>query len=109
MISRIWKHLSSWAEGYFWVPVMGLSIWLSGVVVRALNGGHALKENIDWLVDYQATSYKCILIVLFTSIFKQATGTWLTKEEKLEHPYLATVGAVTVLLSFFAFIYLFMH
>lgn len=102
------KHVQNWTEGYLWVPMAVLAIWLSGHLVEAMTGNPA-KENIDWLIDYQAVAYKCVYIILFTSIMKQATGSWLTLEQKFEHPYLATLGDLKILATFFAFVWLFSH
>lgn len=105
---RSWKHLTDWSEAYLWVPLVLCSIWLSGKLVE-LWTHHPAKENIDWLVDYQAVAYKCVWIIVFTSIFKQATGTWLSKQEKFDHPVAAFIGDVKILLSFLAFVWLFTH
>jgi hypothetical protein len=105
-MSRIWKHLSNWTEGYLWVPLVVIAIWGSGKMVEGLTG-NPVKENIDWLIDYQAVAYKCVYIIVLTSIMKQATGSWMTKEEKFTHPYMATVGDIKTTITFLAFVWLF--
>jgi hypothetical protein len=106
MLARIWEHLQNWTEGYLWVPSSILAIWLSGQLVYFMTGNPP-KENIDWLIDYQAVAYKCVYIILFTSIMKQATGSWMTLEQKMTHPYLATISDLKILATFFAFVWLF--
>jgi hypothetical protein len=106
MIEQIWRHLKNWAEGYLWVPLAVFAIWASGQFVY-LATGNPPHENIDWLIDYQAVAYKCVYIILFTSIMKQATGSWMTLDQKITHPYLATLSDVKILATFFAFVWLF--
>jgi hypothetical protein len=107
-LKEIAHHLFSWAEGYLWLPlfIFGLiaSKWL--IVYET---GRPLQYNIDWLMDLDQISIKCALIILFTSFFKQATGTgtWATREERAAHPGLALWSDVKVLLSFAGFLYVF--
>jgi hypothetical protein len=46
---------------------------------------------------------------VFTSAFKQATGSWMTLEQKIENPYLATIGDIKLMTSLLVFAYLFSH
>lgn len=106
MITRIFKHIENWVEAYVWVPLSVMAIWASGKLVEGLTQ-QPIKENIDWIVDYQGVAYKCIYIIVITSIMKQATGSWMTKEEKFAHPYLATIGDIKTLITFGVFAWLF--
>jgi hypothetical protein len=108
MLKRIRHHLFNWAEGYLWIPLALASIIGASMLVQALTG-HSPKENIDWLLDYASVSVKAVLIIVFTSVFKQATGSWMTKEEKFAHPGLTLLSDVKILVTFLAFVYLFSH
>jgi hypothetical protein len=108
ILRLIGKHIFDWTEGYLWVPMAVTAIWASGHLVQLMTG-HDPKMNIDWLVDYQAVAYKCVYIILFTSIMKQSTGSWMTLEQKMANLYLATLADLKILATFFAFVYVFMH
>ncbi len=73
--------------------------------------GRPVKENVDWLTDYSSVAVKCSLLILFTSFFKQATGTgsWMTKQERFANQGLAVWDDIKVLVSFLAFVYVFAH
>lgn len=104
----IGNHLANWMEGYFWVPMALGAIYASGLIVEWMTG-YPMKENVDWIVEYQRMAYKCVLLILFTSIGKQSFGTWLTKEEKLAHPInhaIVTVGSIAI---FYGLLYAFTH
>jgi hypothetical protein len=107
-VKRIWKHIENWVELYGFFPLGVLAIIGAPHLVHFMTDRKP-AESVDWVVDYSAVSMKALLIVLFVSIMKQATGTWLTKEEKLAHPYISTLGAVTTLATFYGFLWLFSH
>ena len=108
MIQKLWRHLANWPEGYLWVPIPLLATSGSGLLIYAITG-HDANENVDGLADYASLSVKSTLIILFTSIAKQALGSWLTKEEKLAHPVYAFASGVLTLVMFLSFVYVFTH
>lgn len=105
---KLWHHLSSWSEAYLVLPLTVASVTGAGLLQYFLTGRNP-KENLSWLTDYSAVSIKCALIIVFTSAFKEATGSWMTLQQKCAHPYLATIGDLKILATFFAFVYVFMH
>lgn len=108
ILSRIWRHLRNWSEAYLILPLTVLSIIGASLFVQFLTG-HAPKENVDWLTDYASVSMKAAIIICFTSAFKQATGSWMTLEDKKSNLYLTTIGDVKTIIAFLAFVYLFTH
>ncbi len=107
-IRKILKHFESWSEAYLILPLTIASIIGASLLTQFLTG-RPPKENVDWLTDYSSVAMKCALIIVFTSAMKQATGAWMTKEEKFAHPYLATISDAKIILTFLAFVWLFTH
>ncbi len=107
-MSRLWKHFQNWSEAYLILPLTVASIIGASLFVQFLTG-RPPAENVDWLADYSSVSMKCALVIVFTSAMKQATGSWMTKDEKLAHPYLATISDAKIIITFLAFVYMFSH
>jgi hypothetical protein len=101
-------HLSEWSEAYLILPLTVASVAGAGLFEYFLTHRDP-KENLSWLTDYGSVSIKCALIIVFTSAFKQATGSWLTLEQKIANPYLSTIGDLKTMAAFFGFMYVFLH
>jgi hypothetical protein len=105
---RVAKHFASWPELYVALPLGILSVPLAALFVYALTG-HVPKENMDWVLDFAGRVKIGAFVILFASIARQATGTWLTKEDQFAHPYLATIATLTKMFYFVFFAWLFTH
>ncbi len=102
----IWNNLKSWATEYTILPLTILSIIGASYLTQFLTK-RPPAENLDWLTDYSSLSMKCALIIVFTSAMKQCTGSWMTTEQKIAHPYLATIGDIKTIITFCVFAWLF--
>lgn len=71
--------------------------------------GRDPKENLSWLTDFSSVSMKCALIIVFTSAYKQASGVWLTKQDKLENPGRALIDDMKAIIALLVFTYVFLH
>jgi hypothetical protein len=104
----VWKNLKSWAVEYSILPLTIASIAGAGLFQYFLTGRDP-KENLSWMTEYSAVSIKCALIIVFTSAFKEATGSWMNLQQKIANPYLSTIGDLKTLATFFGFMYVFLH
>lgn len=105
---RLAKHFTSWPELYLALPLGILAVPLAALFVYGLTG-HPPQENMDWVLDFAGRVKIAAFVILFASIARQATGTWLTKEEQLDYPYQATLATVTKMFYFVFFGWLFTH
>lgn len=73
--------------------------------------GRRPQDNGQWILDYASKFALCAIVIFLVSQFKQASGTgsWMTKEERFEHPYLATVSDIKVCFSLAVFAYIWLH
>jgi hypothetical protein len=106
MIRAVLKHLQNWTEGYLWVPGAFVLIIFNALVLRLITG-RAPQENMSWLVDASGKFVVCIYIILLASIMREATGVWLTKDERMTHPWLAIAQGVFTcfFVAVFAFVF----
>ena len=108
MIRETIKHFRQWAEGYLWVPLSLLSIWLFSLVAYWLTG-HQPTENVDWIVGLAANFVKGVFAILLCSILRQSTGVWLTKEERLNNPRISIAQMAEMVLALWIFVYSLSH
>ncbi len=101
-------HLFDWAEFYIWVPIALLSIIGAAEFEYFLNG-HRPEEGVGWIGDYASRATAIVLVIVACSVYKQATGTWMTKDDKMAHPFLAMVGSALTLGSAILFAYILLH
>ena len=106
--AAIWNHVSQWLEVYWWTPLALLSIIGAAAYARLLTG-RPPQANADFLVDYASRVVLCILVIVFTSVTRQATGVWLTKAEALSNWQLAAVQAAKACFFAALFTYLLSH
>jgi hypothetical protein len=102
------KHFRDWLEAYFMLPVALLLIPGSALLIYALTG-RAPQESMDWLLELAGRVLVVILSLVLVSISTEATGTWLTKAEKLANPYVYTVSTAGKLVLFAMFLYALTH
>lgn len=108
MFKTIWRHLKSWPELYVCLPLVLLTLPGSSLFIYALTG-RAPQESMQWILDLSGRVNVAALIILFASFSRQATGVWLTKEEMLANPYMATCSLLTKIFYFVFFGWLFTH
>jgi hypothetical protein len=106
VFGSICKHVKSWPEIWVALPIALLLIPGAALLAYFLTG-HAPQESMTWLVDFAGQIVKAVFVVIFVSVMKQATSVWLTKDEQIANPYLATVQAVVKMFCIAAAIYLF--
>lgn len=99
------KHLRDWAEGYLFLPLALLLIPGAALLIYWLTG-RAPSESLDWLLDLAGRVFVVVIALVLTSISIEATGTWLTKSEKLANPvvYIASTVSKLILLALFLFV-----
>jgi hypothetical protein len=102
------KHFRDWLEAYFMLPVALLLIPGSALLIYALTG-RAPQESMDWLLELAGRVLVVILSLVLVSVSTEATGTWLTKAEKLTNPYVYTVSTAGKLVLFAMFLYALTH
>jgi hypothetical protein len=102
------NHITSWAEGYLWVPLSLGLIWLFAYVAYWLTGRHP-TENVDWIVGLAGNFVKCVLAILLCSIYREATGVWLTKTERLGYPRVSIAQMAHSAVALCVFAYLLSH
>lgn len=107
-LAAVWKHLRNWAEGYLWVPLALLSIWVFAQFAYFLTGRRP-QENADWIVGLGANLVKCVFLILLLSIMRQQTGVWYTKQEQIDNPNLARTQLIGTCVTLIVFAYLLSH
>lgn len=107
-LGAVYAHLHNWAEGYLWVPLSLLSIWLFAQFAYFLTGRRP-QENADWIVGLGANLVKCVFLILLISITRQQTGIWLTKAELIANPRLALTQTLGKCVALIVFAYLLSH
>jgi hypothetical protein len=100
------QHIMNWLEVYLWVPVSLIGIFGAAQLAYFLTGRRP-TENADWLVDYSSKAVQCVAVIALTSIAKQALGSWLTRDQKIENPYVYTINTISTLIIFGIITYLF--
>ncbi len=101
------QHVRNWLEGYLFFPLALLSIFGAAKLAYVLTGRQP-TENADFVVGAAFRLVTAILVVLMVSITQEQTSSWLSKEEKLEHPINHAIQAATkcFMAGLFAFILL---
>lgn len=102
------KHFRDWMEGYLMLPLALLLIPGSALMIYALTG-RAPQESMDFLLDLAGRVLVVILSLVLVSISTEATGTWLTKAEKLANPFVYTISTAGKLVLFALFLYFLSH
>ena len=108
VFGSICKHVKSWPEIYVALPLALLLLPGAALLAYFLTG-HAPQESMTWLVDFAGQVIKALFVVIFVSFMRQASGIWLTLQQQIDNPYLATVQAVVKMFCIAAAIYLFTH
>lgn len=109
LLGSVRKGIRNWVEVWFWVPVAFLSIFFTSRFCYFVTGREPSDESADYIMAYSQRLVLCVLVVVMTSMFKEATGVWLTKEERIDNPKVAISGDVKILISALMFTYIFMH
>lgn len=104
----IGQHLKNWASEYTILPLTILSVVGAAYFAYFLTG-RAPQDSASWLVDYSARCIVIALAITFTSAARQAYGTWLNTQQKLEHPGYATLQSIFSLITLLAFLYVLSH
>lgn len=80
-----WQHLKDWNELYLVLPLSILGITLANYYYFAQTGRSPTiaEGGIDWLLGMVPRLVAIVLSIIMVSVFKQATGVWLSKEESL--------------------------
>jgi hypothetical protein len=107
-IAALWKHITNWAEVYFWVPLALLSIWLFAQGAYFLTGRRP-QENADWIVGLGGNLVKCVFLIVILSIVRQQTGVWWRREELMANKHLAYTQAFSSCVALIVFAYLLSH
>ena len=87
---------------------MLLSIFGAAELTFLLTGRRP-EMNMDWVLDYASAAVRCVLVILLTSVAKQALGSWLTVEDKEKYPVAHAINTATTLVLFLTIAYLFLH
>lgn len=90
------------------LPLVVLTLPGSSLFIYFLTG-RAPQESMDWILDLAGRVNVAALIILTASFARQCTGVWMTKQEMFEHPYIATLQAITKLFYFVGAAWLFSH
>jgi hypothetical protein len=104
----MFKHLRQWAEAYIWLPASLLSIWLAAKLAYFLTGRQP-EENADFIIGYAQRTVVVVLVIFLFSVSREQTGFWMTKEECIAHPYLATLQALMKMYAMGLFAYIYLH
>lgn len=102
------RHVINWLEIYFWVPLVLLAIIGAIKYVIFLTGRHP-TEDPNWIVGFAFRLVVIVLAIVFTSVYKQQIGVWLSKEETKLHIPLAIANKVETCIVLLAFIYVLLH
>lgn len=102
------KNLRNWLEGYFWMPVALILVYLATKYVYFLTGRPSI-ESPEWITGFAYRFVACIAVVLLCSITREATGVWLNKEEQKENVALAIAQKATTCFFGALFVYLLLH
>lgn len=105
----IWGGVKNWMEVWFWVPLALCSIIFTAQFCYMLTGRSPSDESADYIMGYAQRLVVCVLVIVMTSVFKEATGVWLTKKEKIDNPMTSLIGDVKIMLSAVIFTYIFLH
>lgn len=106
--SGMFKHIHNWLEGYVWLPVSLLAIYLSAKFAYFLTGRQP-EENADFIIGYAQRAVVVALVIFCFSVSREQTGYWLTKQEALAHPFHAALQAVIKMYTMGLFAYIFLH
>jgi hypothetical protein len=109
ILRAIGAHILAWLEVYFWIPASIGAVLLALYFAKYLQHGHPVEESASWIYDLATRLVPCIVLVVLLSITRQATGVWLTKEEQMDHPWIATLQTLKTCFFAAAFIYLLSH
>lgn len=107
-IKAVLRHVINWLEIYFWVPLVLLAIIGAIKYVIFLTGRHP-TEDPNWIVGFAFRLVVIVLAIVFTSVYKQQIGVWLSKEETKLHIPLAIANKVETCIVLLAFIYVLLH
>jgi hypothetical protein len=108
VITEFGRHLRNWLEVYLWVPVTLVGIYGSAQLAYFLSGRRPV-ESPDFLVGYSGKAVEIVYIIALTSIAKQAWGTWMSTEQKIDNPYVYTINTIATFLTAGLVTYVFLH
>jgi hypothetical protein len=109
MMKSIFQHMYNWLEVYWWLPMSLLCVWLSVEFHFLMTGRPTGEDPYDWITGFAPQVVKSIIAIALVSISKEAFGSWLTKEEKIANPMLASVQSVCSTITFLALLYFLGH
>jgi hypothetical protein len=107
-MSDLIRHLRNWAEGYLWLPLSLISIYLFAEIAYWLTGRRP-QENVDWIIGLAGDFVKCVFLILLVSILRESSGVWLTKEERLANPRFSIAQMFNQSIALCVFAYLLSH
>lgn len=105
----IFRHLLSWAAEYSALILTMVSVFVTAQLYYILTGRRP-EENLMWLVNFSERSIAIALAITFTSMAREAFGTWYTKDELLSmRPAVAIAHGVRSLVIFVILLYALTH
>lgn len=107
--NTMWNHLKNWFVEYFFVPLSLVFIWGAVELHFLIVGRPSQDDPYQWMVNAAPRLSMAILGIAVISLLRQATGVWLTKFEKLNHPIYASVQTVCSTASYIYLLFYFSH
>ncbi len=107
-MKSFYEHIKQWAEVYFWLPLLALAVPGSALAIYYLTGS-APQESLDWLLALAGRALTIIVALVLVSAIVEATGTWMTKQEKFDNRYVYTITTLSKLVLFVVVLYALTH
>ncbi len=96
------KHIADWFEAYLVLPFSIFAISLANWYYYFQTGRSPTiaEGGLDWITGMVPRIVAITVAIIFVSIFKQATGAWMSKEEQLSNPAMAIADKAGRILMF---------
>ncbi len=106
ILNEFWEHLTSWAELYLWVPIALLMVPLTIETHYYMVGRPSGEDPYQFLVGMAPRFVAIVIAITLSSIYQEARGGWLTREQKIESPLFSSVQSVCSMIIVIAFAWL---
>lgn len=108
-MKTLWKHIVAWQEGYIFLPLYILLLFVTAKLYYLATGRPPAEESFDWVMEYMQRCGPIILAIFFTSLLREQVGHWLTKDEAIASPKLAIAQMIQATVIFLALLWAIPH